>query len=117
MDSLNDQLFYGLGDASHVARVFARLVVAVVLGGLVGYEREWENKSAGLRTHMLVALGAALFILVPIEAGMKTDALARVVQGLTTGIGFLGAGTILQMPAQRRVKGLTTAASIWVTAA
>jgi putative Mg2+ transporter-C (MgtC) family protein len=117
MDTLNEQLFNGLTNGPHIVRVLVRLVVAVVMGGLIGYEREREHREAGLRTHMLVALGAALFILIPIEAGTDLQGLGRVVQGLTAGIGFLGAGTILQLPAERRIKGLTTAGSIWVTAA
>jgi putative Mg2+ transporter-C (MgtC) family protein len=109
-------VFVDLGEWSHVLRMLVRLAVAAVLGGLVGLERQEESKSAGLRTHMLVALGAAMFILVPLEMGMKLDDLSRVVQGLTMGIGFLGAGTIFKMEAEKRVKGLTTAATIWVTA-
>jgi putative Mg2+ transporter-C (MgtC) family protein len=65
---------------------------------------------------MLVALGAALFTLVPLEAGIGVADLSRVIQGIVTGIGFLGAGTILQLSEQRQVRGLTTAASIWMTA-
>jgi putative Mg2+ transporter-C (MgtC) family protein len=109
-------VFVDLGEWSHVLRTLVRLAVAAVLGGLVGLERQEESKSAGLRTHMLVALGAAMFILIPLEIGIKIDDLARVVQGLTMGIGFLGAGTIFKMEQEKRVKGLTTAATIWVTA-
>jgi putative Mg2+ transporter-C (MgtC) family protein len=114
---LATDMFPGLQDMEHLTRVFARLLVAVLLGGLLGYEREREGKAAGLRTHMLVALGSALFILVPLEAGVSFDAATRVIQGLVAGIGFLGAGTILQLSEQRKVKGLTTAANIWLTAA
>lgn len=115
--------FNDFRDASHLGRDAVRLVVAAVLGGLVGLERQQEGKAAGLRTHMLVALGAALFALLPLEgAGDRpTDEqltqLSRVIQGIVTGIGFLGAGTILKLGEQREIKGLTTAASIWLTAA
>jgi putative Mg2+ transporter-C (MgtC) family protein len=110
-------LFYGLDDLSHVERVVIRLVVAGLLGGLLGYEREKEGKAAGLRTHMLVALGAALFVLVPLEAGVGLDHLSRVIQGLTIGIGFVGGGAILKLNEERRIQGLTTAANLWVTTA
>jgi putative Mg2+ transporter-C (MgtC) family protein len=101
----------------HLGRVFLRLTVATLLGGIVGFERHREGKYAGLRTHMLVALGAALFTLIPQEAKMSTADLSRVIQGVAAGIGFLGAGTILKMEEQHRIEGLTSAASVWVTAA
>ena len=105
------------GFAVHIARVFLRLSVATLLGGIVGIERHREGKYAGLRTHMLVALGAALFTLIPQEAKMTTADLSRVIQGVAAGIGFLGAGTILKLEEQHRIEGLTSAASVWVTAA
>jgi putative Mg2+ transporter-C (MgtC) family protein len=114
---LGTALFQGAGDLEHIGLVVTRLGAAVILGGLVGFERWEEGKSAGLRTHMLVSLGAALFVLVPYEARVAPEQITRVIQGLTTGIGFLGAGTILQLTAEHRVRGLTTAASIWATAA
>ncbi len=117
METLNEQLFYGLGDGGHLIRVLVRLVAAMLLGAVVGYEREETGKVAGLRTHMLVAAGAALFVIAPIEAGVRVEHLMRVVQGLTAGIGFLGAGAILKLTEQRQIKGLTTAADLWVTAA
>jgi putative Mg2+ transporter-C (MgtC) family protein len=117
MASLNDQWFLGLDDGGHYVRVALRLGVAVALGAVLGYEREHLSKAAGLRTHMLVALGAALFILAPIEAGVSPEQLMRVVQGLAAGIGFLGAGVILKMTEERKISGVTTAANIWVTAA
>jgi putative Mg2+ transporter-C (MgtC) family protein len=103
--------------AVHMGRVFLRLSVATLLGGIVGFERHREGKYAGLRTHMLVALGAALFTLIPQEAKMSTSDLSRVIQGVAAGIGFLGAGTILKLEEQHRIEGLTSAASVWVTAA
>lgn len=109
--------FSDISDASQVTRVCVRLSVAVVLGGLLGYEREQRGTSAGLRTHMLVALGAALFVLVPLEAGITPADLSRVLQGVITGVGFLGAGAIIKLSQEQEIKGLTTAASVWLTAA
>jgi putative Mg2+ transporter-C (MgtC) family protein len=104
-------------DTAHAVRVTLRLLLAAVLGGVIGLEREITGKAAGLRTHMLVALGAAVFTLAPHEAGMTIADLSRVFQGLIAGIGFLGAGAILKLPSDQRILGLTTAASIWLTAA
>ena len=101
----------------HIGRIFARLTAAAVLGGAVGFERRHEGKSAGLRTHMLVALGAAVFTLIPEEGKMTNADLSRVIQGVAAGIGFLGAGTILKLEEQHRIEGLTSAASVWLTAA
>jgi putative Mg2+ transporter-C (MgtC) family protein len=111
------QEFSDLGNAEDVTRIVLRLIVAVALGGLLGYERESIGASAGQRTHMLVALGSALFILIPLQAGMQIEDLSRVLQGVTAGIGFLGAGAILKLREQASVQGLTTAASVWLTAA
>lgn len=110
------QEFSDLGDPSDVTRVCVRLLVALALGALLGYERESVGASAGLRTHMLVALGSALFILVPLQAGMAIEDLSRVMQGIPAGIGFLGAGAIIKLQ-NEGIKGLTTAAGIWLTAA
>ena len=107
--------FSDLPDAGHVTHIVIRLAVAAVLGGVLGYERERAGKAAGMRTHMLVALGAALFVLVPQQAGVTAADMTRVLQGLAAGIGFLGAGTILKKGEE--VEGLTTAAGIWLTAA
>jgi len=109
--------FTDLGDAGQVAVVLLRLVVAVLLAGVPGWDRERRGAPAGLRTHMLVALGAALFMLVPQQAGVDTAGLSRVAQGVVAGIGFLGAGAIMKLDHDRGVHGLTTAASIWATAA
>jgi putative Mg2+ transporter-C (MgtC) family protein len=86
------QEFSDLGNADDITRVVVRLIVAM-------------------------ALGSALFILIPLQAGMKIDDLSRVLQGVTAGIGFLGAGAILKLREQNDIKGLTTAASVWLTAA
>jgi putative Mg2+ transporter-C (MgtC) family protein len=119
-ETISDTLvseFSDVPDASQVTRIVLRLVLAALLGGLLGYERERHGKAAGVRTHMLVALGAALFVLVPKEAGVSGADLTRVIQGIVAGIGFLGAGAIIKGSAEDSVKGLTTAAGIWLTAA
>ena len=109
--------FTDIGDGAGIVRIVVRLCVAVVLGGVLGWERESVGAPAGLRTHMLVSLGSALFVLIPLQAGMRLDDLSRVLQGVTAGIGFLGAGAILKQRDRNDVRGLTTAASIWLTAA
>jgi putative Mg2+ transporter-C (MgtC) family protein len=101
-----------------------RLGIAVVFGGLLGLEREWWGKPAGLRTHMVVALGAATFTLVAgdlyrtiIEQAPEAASLdpLRIIQGIIGGIGFLGAGSIIQ--SRGSVEGLTTAGSLWLVGA
>ena len=104
-------------ETGQVVRVTIRLVTAAVLGGLLGVERESVGKAAGLRTHMLVALGAALFVIAPAEAGLGEGDLGRIIQGIASGIGFIGAGAILKLIDHQEIQGLTTAASIWLTAA
>ena len=111
-----DELAGGVPDAEALARIVVRLVLAALLGAMVGIQREKVGKPAGLRTHMLVAMGAALFVLAGVEAGMAPNELSRVIQGLATGIGFLGGGAILKISADREITGLTTAAGIWLTA-
>jgi putative Mg2+ transporter-C (MgtC) family protein len=112
-----DFALLGLPNLAQLGRVTLRLVVAAVLGGLIGAEREWVGKAAGLRTHMMVSLGAALFVLVPIETGIGEGDMTRVIQGIATGIGFIGAGTILKRADTDQIQGLTTAATIWLTGA
>lgn len=109
--------FSDLNDFSDLTRICIRLLMAVILGAIIGYERESSGAAAGLRTHMLVALGSALFILVPYNVGMSLSDMSRVLQGLTAGVGFLGAGTIIKLQDQQDIKGLTTAASLWLAAA
>lgn len=104
-------------DLPHLAYVTALLTGAALLGGLLGLERERLQKPAGLRTHMLVSLGAAVFVLAPREAGMADTDISRIVQGVAAGVGFIGAGTILKNAETREVEGLTTAASLWLSAA
>jgi putative Mg2+ transporter-C (MgtC) family protein len=100
-----------------VTQLILRMLLAIFLGGLLGYQRERQGKEAGLRTHMLVALGSAFFVLIPLQAGMSMGDLSRVLQGLIAGIGFLLAGTILKQQAEGQIHGLTTAAGLWLTAA
>jgi len=109
--------FSDLPDVAQVTRVTLRLLIAAILGGVLGYEREKKGKAAGVRTHILVALGAALFVLIPQQAKVTDADLTRVIQGLVAGVGFLGAGAIIRIGDQGEVKGLTTAAGIWLTAA
>ncbi len=116
MDVLLEELTTGLPDAAQMARVIIRLIAAVLLGAVVGIQRERAGKSAGVRTHMLVAMGATLFVIACLEFGMSASDLSRVIQGLATGIGFIGGGAILKLTEEREVEGLTTAAGIWLTA-
>ena len=109
--------FSDLPDLAEFTRVVLRLLLAALLGGLLGFEREKKGKAAGVRTHMLVSMGAALFVLLASQGGMKDSELSRVIQGVIAGIGFLGAGTILKAEREEKVYGLTTAAGIWLTAA
>jgi putative Mg2+ transporter-C (MgtC) family protein len=109
--------FSDLPDLEQLTRVVTRLLLAALLGGLLGWERESKGKAAGLRTHMLVALGAAVFVMIPQQAGLDDADLSRNIQGVVAGIGFLCAGTILKGRNEEQVQGLTTAAGIWLTAA
>jgi putative Mg2+ transporter-C (MgtC) family protein len=117
MNPFFDELLGGLRELDDLARVAARLVAATLVGAIAGVQRERVGKSAGLRTHMLVALGSAMFVLVPLQIGMSSDGIARVIQGVAAGIGFIGGGAILKLAQDREVHGLTTAAGIWMTAA
>jgi putative Mg2+ transporter-C (MgtC) family protein len=112
-----EEISAGLPDARGFWRIVIRLGVASILGAMVGFQRERSGKAAGVRTHMLVAAGSALFVLGGLEFGMEAEPLSRVIQGLVTGIGFLGAGAILKLEDKREIEGLTTAAGIWMTAA
>ncbi|AFZ25900.1 putative membrane protein [Cylindrospermum stagnale PCC 7417] len=101
-----------------------RLCLALLFGAVIGLERQRQNKPAGLRTHMLVSLASAIFTLIPMQiSGMQPspDAISRVIQGIATGVGFLGAGEIVrqssELPHKPKIRGLTSAAAIWVSAA
>lgn len=117
MGILAEELLASLPSAAETVRILVRLVAALVAGGIIGLQREVAGKAAGLRTHILVCAGTAVFVLAAASAGMQQDAMSRVIQGLVTGIGFLGAGAILKVEASSQIKGLTTAAGIWMTAA
>lgn len=109
--------FSDMSDLETSVRVTTRLLLAAVLGGMLGYEREAQGHAAGIRTHMLVSLGAALFIIVALQTNFDDDSLSRVMQGIVAGVGFLCAGTIIKSEGLSQVRGLTTAAGIWLTAA
>ncbi len=115
METLLDELAFPPLD--RFIRITVRVLMALLLSGIIGWERERTGKAAGLRTHLLVGLGSALFVLLPLQAGMPLADVSRVIQGVATGIGFLGAGAILKLSEERQIKGLTTAAGIWLTAA
>jgi putative Mg2+ transporter-C (MgtC) family protein len=96
--------------------IVGRLALALGLGALIGFDREYSKKAAGLRTNMLVSLGAAMFVMVPLQAGLAAadaSTMGRVIQGIVTGVGFVGAGSILHAG---RVRGLTSAAAVWISA-
>jgi len=117
IDVFWQELTAGLHDSRQLTRVIIRLVVATLLGAIVGFQRERSGKPAGLRTHMLVSLGTAVFVISCSGVGMSLDGLSRVIQGIVTGIGFIGAGSILKVGEERDIKGLTTAAGVRMTAA
>ena len=117
MDPLWHELTNGFPDRDRLIIVLLRVFAAVLFGAVVGIERERAGKPAGLRTHMIVSLGTAVVVIACQDAGMSLDGLSRVIQGIVTGIGFIGAGTILKLNEQREIQGLTTAAGLWMTAA
>jgi putative Mg2+ transporter-C (MgtC) family protein len=100
-----------------------RLCLALLTGAIIGIERQLKQKPAGLRTHMLVCLGSAVFTIIPMQIDSlqsHLDALSRVIQGVATGVGFLGAGEIVRESSEKsarpEIHGLTSAASVWVSA-
>jgi putative Mg2+ transporter-C (MgtC) family protein len=103
---------------SSLLEMISRFLLAAALGAGIGFQRERAGKAAGLRTHILVSSGAALFTLVSIYgfSGAAVD-ISRVAAGVVVGIGFIGAGVILRGQREKEVAGLTTAATIWITAA
>lgn len=92
-----------------------RMIAAVILGGILGHQREKVGKHAGLRTYMMVSLTAAFIVAASHQEGLGDEGMSRVVAGLLTGIGFLGAGSILKLSRRHEVHGLTTAAGLWLT--
>src|SRR5688572_28129455 len=119
MDILWSELTAGILDTRQLVIFLIRIFAATLCGAVIGYERQRAGKTAGLRTHILVASGTAMFILGCMGAGMRgdSDAISRVVQGIITGIGFVGAGSILKRDSERDIQGVTTSAGIWMTAA
>src|SRR3982751_5029057 len=110
--------FSDVTDVAQLVRIFVRLMLAAALGFALGFEREQQGKAAGVRTHMLVAIGSAMFVLIPQQTGIVPADMSRVIQGLVAGVGFLCAGTILKPGKdEQQVQGLTTAAGLWMTAA
>ena len=109
--------FSDLGSAREVTQLVLRLLLAALLGGLLGLQREHQGKAAGIRTHMLVAASSALIVVVSLQSGLGPDGLSRVLQGLLAGVGFVCAGAILKLEREEQVHGLTTAAGVWMTAA
>ena len=109
--------FADITNVVEVTRLMVRLSLAAILGAILGFERELQGKEAGVRTHMLVAIGSAIFMIIPMQIGVQPAELTRVIQGMVTGVGFLGAGMILKSEAENRVHGLTTAAGLWMTSA
>lgn len=117
MEVLWQELTAGLNNFGQLERVLLRLISATLLGAIVGFEREKAGKPAGLRTHILVCLGTSIVVLACSGSQMGLDGLSRVIQGIVTGIGFIGAGSILKLSEERDIQGLTTAAGLWMTAA
>ena len=117
MDIFWEELTYGLPDWQRLWHVVIRLTAAAILGAILGFQRETAGKHAGLRTHILVTLGTCIFVLACSGYGMSSDGLSRVIQGIVTGIGFIGAGSILKLNDEHDIQGLTTAAGVWMTAA
>jgi putative Mg2+ transporter-C (MgtC) family protein len=95
-------------------KMIFQLCLALVLGGVIGFEREKYSKPAGLRTHMILAIGCTMLTILSYTAFPDTTDTSRLAAAIITGIGFIGAGTVMQT--RERVVGLTTAASIWLTA-
>lgn len=116
METLRHE-FSDVPDVEQLTRILLRFGLAILLGALIGYDRERAESTAGLRTHMLVALGTAMFVLVAQQAGIDSEGMSRVIQGLLAGIGFLGAGAVIKLSETGQVRGLTTAAGLWATAA
>jgi putative Mg2+ transporter-C (MgtC) family protein len=108
---------FSLPDAGTTTVIIARLLTAAVLGGILGMEREKKGRAAGLKTHILVSIGSALFVMAPLLSGIEPGDVTRVMQGIVSGIGFLGAGAIIKLERDERIEGLTTAAGIWMVSA
>jgi putative Mg2+ transporter-C (MgtC) family protein len=119
MNILWSELTAGIPDGQHLAIIVFRLLAATLCGAAIGIERQSAGKAAGLRTHILVTTGTTVFVLGCLGAGMTahSDAISRVIQGIATGIGFVGAGSILKKENERDIQGVTTSAGIFMAAA
>lgn len=117
MELLWQELTFGIPDGPQAARIFVRMLASVLFGAAIGYERERAGKAAGLRTHILVTLGTCVFVITTAGFGMSSDGLSRVIQGIITGIGFIGAGAILKLDDEVDIRGLTSAAGIYMACA
>lgn len=117
MDIFWQEMSFGFGDWQHLVRVVLRLLAAVLFGAAIGFEREKAGKAAGLRTHVLVTLGTCVFVVAAAGAALGADAQSRIIQGIVTGIGFIGAGAILKLDHEKHIEGLTSSAGIWMAAA
>ena len=117
MELLWQELSNGIPELRNLWIILIRVIAATLLGAAVGFQRERVGKPAGLRTHILVSLGTAVVVLACAGSGMSLDGQSRVIQGIVTGIGFIGAGSILKVSEEKDIRGLTTAAGLWLTAA
>jgi putative Mg2+ transporter-C (MgtC) family protein len=117
MNILWEELTAGLTNDDQLLRVFFRLFAATLLGGLIGLQRVNAKKPAGLRTHILVCLGTTVILLSCSSAALSPEGVSRVIQGIVTGIGFIGAGSILKLSEEHLIHGLTVSVRIWTTAA
>lgn len=117
MDVFWTELSTSFPDSKQLAIIVIRLLASAIFGAAIGFERENAGKKAGLRTHMLVASGTCVFVLGALGNGMGHDAMSRVIQGIITGIGFVGAGSILKREEDKKIEGVTTSAAIWMAAA
>ena len=116
MNILWEELTAGLTTQDHLVRVLVRLSAAILLGGLIGLPRVNARKPVGLRTHILVCLGTTVVLLSCSAGALSLEGASRVIQGIVTGIGFIGAGSILKLSEEHLVHGLTVSARIWTTA-
>jgi putative Mg2+ transporter-C (MgtC) family protein len=116
MEQFWNELQMDLPSSYEIVSVIFRLTLAALVGSIPGFQRELLGQPAGLRTHMMVSVGAAIFVMAALEAGASAGDTTRVIQGVATGIGFVGAGAIMKSKQEQVVHGLTTASSVWLTA-
>ncbi|MGI8890084.1 MAG: MgtC/SapB family protein [Chthoniobacterales bacterium] len=112
-----EELTAGLTSPDQLLRIFLRLCVAILLGAVLGLQRVSARKPSGLRTHSLVCLATTVLLLAYSSAGLSHEGASRIIQGIVTGIGFIGAGSILKLSEEHLIHGLTVSIRIWTTAA